>query len=326
MCNIKDIIEKTATYFTNILGENVDFRPVSKGMLGMIPMTISSIFSFYEGDILGHRLILAYIGDGDSVPPAQMKKLLDIIVRQTGHWAVLVTPCISSYNKLRLIAQKVNFVIPNGQMFLPSLLLEIKPEKAVGADLKETIPPFAQLLLLYHLQVASVAGASCHELSNRFSVSYSTVNKAIRWMTSKDLIRMEGLKTKTIQATLKGRDLWEKALPLLGSPVEQVVYTDAVLNHQMASGVNALSAYTMINEEPHRCYAVDKNGMKHIGVEYDKRFGDNKIEVWKYAPRVLSATGVVDRLSLYLSLKDEKDDRIQIELQRLIDEMRWSED
>lgn len=137
---------------------------------------------------------------------------------------------------------------------------------------------------------------------------------------------MEGLKTKTIQATLKGRNLWEKALPLLVSPVEQIVYTDAALDHQLASGVNALSAYTMINEEPYRCYAVDKNDMKHIGIEYDKRFGDNKIEIWKYAPGALSTTGVVDRLSLYLSLKVEKDDRIQIELQRLIDEMRWLED
>ncbi len=326
MCNTKDIIEKAAAYFTNILGENVDFSPASKELLGRIPMTISSIFSLYEGSILGHQVILACIGDGDSISPAQMKKLLDIIVRQTGNFAVLATHGVSSYNKLRLIAQKVNFVIPNGQMFLPSLLLEIRPEKAIGADIKEAIPPFAQLLLLYHLQVASVSGANSNELSNCFSVSYSTVNKAIRWMESKDLIRLEGTKTKTIEVALKGRNLWEKALPLLKSPVEQVVYTDAALDHQMASGVNALSAYTMINEEPYRCCAVDKNDMRHIGVEYDKRFGENKIEVWKYPPGILSSTGVVDKLSLYLSLKDDRDERIQIELQRLIDEMRWLED
>ena len=111
-------------------------------------MNVSSRFSFYKGCILGQHILMAYLTDGDSVPPAQLKKQLDIIHRQTQLFVVLITPCISSYNKVRLVAQKVNFVIPNRQMFLPSLLLDIKPDRKVGLDLKETIPPFAQSSLL----------------------------------------------------------------------------------------------------------------------------------------------------------------------------------
>lgn len=101
---------------------------------------------------------MAYLKDGDSVPPAQLKKQLDIIGRQTQLVVVLITPSISSYNKVRLVAQKVNFVIPNRQMFLPSLLLDIKPDRKVGLDLKETIPPFAQCLLLYHCRLNPLLG------------------------------------------------------------------------------------------------------------------------------------------------------------------------
>ena len=269
---------------------------------------------------------MACMSDGDAIPPAQMKKLLDIVVRQTGMVAILTTPRISSYNKVRLVAQKVNFVIPGSQMFLPSLLLEIKPDRVIGADLKDTIPPFAQFLLHYHLQVAPIAGASSYELSDRFSVSYGTVNKALRWLVSKDLITMDGTKTKTVQIDLRGRDLWDKALSVLVSPVEQVFYTDAVLEHQMTSGLNALSTYTMINEDYSQCYAVVKKNLKPLDVEIDRRFGENKIQVWKYNPEMLSSTGVVDRLSLYLSMRDDKDERVQIELERLMDEMQWSED
>ena len=100
-----------------------------------------------------------------------MKKQLDIIHRQTQLVVVLITPCISSYNKVRLVAQKVNFVIPNRQMFLPSLLLDIKPDRKVGLDLKETIPPFAQCLLLYHLQIESIVGTTGYGLSDKFGVS-----------------------------------------------------------------------------------------------------------------------------------------------------------
>ncbi len=326
MCNIKHIIEDAASYFTNVLSEDVAFKPADKDLQGKIPVSVSSNFTFYEGFILGYQVLLACVCDGDAIPPAQMKKLLDIVVRQTGMVAILTTPRISSYNKVRLVAQKVNFVIPGSQMFLPSLLLEIKPDRVIGADLKDTIPPFAQFLLLYHLQVASIAGASSYELSDRFSVSYGTVNKALRWLVSKDLIKMDGTKTKTVQVDLRGRDLWDKALPVLVSPVEQVFYTDAVLEHQMTSGLNALSTYTMINEDYSQCYAVVKKNLKALGVRLDRRFGENEIQVWKYNPEMLSSTGVVDRLSLYLSMRDDKDERVQIELERLMDEMQWLED
>jgi hypothetical protein len=48
-----------------------------------------------------------------------------------------------------------------------------------------------------------------------------------------------------------------------------------------------------------------------------------KVEVWKYAPSLLSGNEYVDRLSLYLSLRDNEDERIQIECDTLIEEMKW---
>lgn len=66
-----------------------------------------------------------------------------------------------------------------------------------------------------------------------------------------------------------------------------------------------------------------KKDFKALNVAVDKQFGQNEIQVWKYNPQILSSTGVVDKLSLYLSLKDNEDERIQIELERLISEMPW---
>ena len=323
MCNIKYYIKEIAAYFDKTLGEDVALEPANKGLLEGLPMSVSSNFSFYKGRVLGQHVLLAYIKDGDSVPPAQMKKLLDIIHRQAKLVVVLLTSCISSYNKVRLVAQKVNFVIPGKQMFLPSLLLDIKPDRKVGSDLKENIPPFAQCLLLYHLQFGPIVGASGYGLSDKFGVSYATANKSLRWLVSKDLIMLEGVKTKTVQIDLSKRELWNKALPMLVSPIEQLYYTDAILEGLQISGVNALASYTMLNEESRQCWALTRKELKALDIVTDKQFGENEIQVWKYNPKMLSAEGVVDKLSLYLSLKDNDDERIQIELERLINEMSW---
>ena len=79
----------------------------------------------------------------------------------------------------------------------------------------------------------------------------------------------------------------------------------------------------MLNEENKQCLAMPKKDFKALNVAVDKQFGQNEIQVWKYNPQILSSTGVVDKLSLYLSLKDNEDERIQIELERLISEMPW---
>ena len=49
-----------------------------------------------------------------------------------------------------------------------------------------------------------------------------------------------------------------------------------------------------------------------------------QIERWKYAPGLLSPDSqVVDRLSLYLSLQDDHDERTQAALAELLEQMQW---
>lgn len=74
MCNIKYYIAEIAAYFGNMLGEKVALESADKDLLERIPMNVSSRFSFYKGCILGQLILMAYLKDGDSVPPAQLKK------------------------------------------------------------------------------------------------------------------------------------------------------------------------------------------------------------------------------------------------------------
>lgn len=324
MSKSNEYIKNAATYISSVLSENIVVKPVCKSIQDKLPISIVGNFELYDGQILGKNVLFAFINDGNIITPVQTKKQLDMIQRKTGMVTILVPRYLYSYNVSRLIVQKVNFVIPNKQMFIPSLLLDLTIVNIANEESKnDIITPLTQCLLLYHLETESLSGRTSYELADKLSVSYASINRALRWLVSKDLIKLEGVKTKTLQIDLSDRELWNKALPLLVSPIEQLYYTDALLDGQTISGVNALSSYTMLNEESRQCCAVSKKDFKALKIIADKQFGQNEIQVWKYNPRMLSSTGVVDKLSLYLSLKDNEDERIQIELERLINEMPW---
>ncbi|MFA7176805.1 MAG: hypothetical protein WC114_06125, partial [Smithellaceae bacterium] len=50
---------------------------------------------------------------------------------------------------------------------------------------------------------------------------------------------------------------------------------------------------------------------------------DYEIEVWSYEPALFAMDGVVDRLSLFLSLRDEEDERVEAALEQMMREMQW---
>ena len=55
----------------------------------------------------------------------------------------------------------------------------------------------------------------------------------------------------------------------------------------------------------------------------DRVEADARIETWKYAPALLSDGNAVDPLSLYLSLKDSPDERVQSELADMMENVPW---
>jgi hypothetical protein len=54
-------------------------------------------------------------------------------------------------------------------------------------------------------------------------------------------------------------------------------------------------------------------------------FDDVRVEVqtWTYDPRVLASNGVVDRLSLYLSVRGSPDERVAQAAEELLETFAW---
>ena len=178
--------------------------------------------------------------------------------------------------------------------------------------------------ILYHLEVKSLEGKGTYDIADLFNVSYANVNRAVRWLKDKEVIALSGGKTKSMIFQFKKRELWDRMLPFLANPIERIVYTDSLPDEVFCiSGVNALSEYSMLNKEKNDTYAIAKEEARRLQIRTDKEYGETRIEIWRYNPCFFSKNGIVDKLSLFLAMKDMDDERIQIELETMINNMIW---
>lgn len=323
MCNNDEFIRLVTDYVLSVLDEKVTLVPLEKCISDTIPIAVTQSFNLYKVELLGHAVVFALTHDGNEISPAQLKRTFNLIEHKCECPVVLVTDNIASYNVGRLTSQRSNFIIPKKQMFIPSLLIDLKKAKATGIDIKETIPPMAQCLLLYNLEIKSIDRCETKDLMEIFQVSYATINRSLRWLSENGLVSLEGKKTKEVRLIYYGKELWEKAMPFLVSPVEKIAFSDFLPSGSLKCGINALSEYTLINEENSDMYAINRTDMHQSDIPINKEYGLFRIEIWKYDPKLLSHTGTVDKLSLYLSLKDNDDERVQIELDNLLNDIQW---
>ena len=315
-----DIIDQFKTYISKSFGKSSEVLIMGDAELSALPLMLRANYDFYNSTLLGIEIVLLVTKDAEHMTPMQMERNAQMLEKHFGKFVVHIIERMEAYNVGRLIARRVNFVIPGKQAFIPQMLTHITKPKAEKKP-TEQILPFAQVMILRQLLKHDLEGKTSYELVETLSSSYPTINRAVNWLDEHGVILMEGVGEKTVRFN---NNLLEEALNVCTSPIKRVVYTDAKVKGIIAS-VNALAQYTMINEDERQCYAMTAEQVKALNIQTDNRFGDTCIEVWRYNPKLLTDTGIADPLSVYFSLKDNQDERIQIELEHLINEKSWLE-
>ena len=160
-------------------------------------------------------------------------------------------------------------------------------------------------------------------IADMTAMAYSTINQALKWLALSNFVELWGGKQKQVKFKMTGRELWDKALPMMTTPVERVDYTDMPLADTKLAGETAMGQYTLLAEPMTPVVAISKQLAREKTAILNKEYGETKVEVWKYNPALLAKGDCVDRLSLYLSLKDSDDERVQMECDTLLNDMEW---
>lgn len=325
MRNFDDYIKSAIDLLNETLPQKVCLDYAPQSLLGIMPIGLCNSYDYYIGNLLGIDTLFVAVKDMEDLTPSILAKQIEKLKKLTMLEVVCVFEKLQSFQATRLAKQRINFICAGKQLFLPDFLTILKKSSQPSLAETQEMPAFAQLVVLYHLQVASLDGLTSKEIASKLNTSYATCNRSIRWLNHVGIIGIYGIKEKTINFNHSGAALWEEAVKYMTSPILNAVtisrWPDKV--SFVRSGERALSQYTMLDSSSDEV-AISKSAFRAIKSELNiDPYGEVRVEIWKYDPFLLMTEGNVDRLSLYLALKDHPDERVSKELETMMKEIRW---
>jgi len=326
MMILKQKCERLKKYLKKILNINVNLDGVKKSELKKLPLYIVELYeivisNLYERDVL--FLFLKY--DNNDITPLQYYKHVKLIEEKFDLPVVIVFNNLESYNRKRLIEKQVGFIVIDKIIFIPQLLISLKDFRN-ATDLKKIyFRPADQFLLLFHLQKESLSNKNFKRIAEITNYSPMTITRAFYRLKELNLCEITGTKSKMVLFESDKRLLFEKAKKYFINPIKRRLYIEELPENVnlIKSGTNALSFYSELSDENINYYAISyvdfnflmKNKKIKVVGKYETK---NVLEIWKYPPVLLSSGGYVDILSLYIIYKDYYDERIQMELEKIV--------
>ncbi len=155
-----------------------------------------------------------------------------------------------------------------------------------------------------------------------------SMSRALNELVSTQVAKVERIgRERVVSFTESHKTVWQKAFPRLRNPVSKIVrISEQDLHRQdvLPAGITALSTLSMLSESTYPEYALSRDVwkvMEKAGVEKIpmEESGTCLLQVWCYDPKVLEVDGHVDPFSLYLSLQDETDERIEMALEEMME-------
>jgi len=299
-----------------------------------LPLFLRERYQFGRTRLFGQSLLVALEqGHAESATPGEYEKHADTLRAQTGEPVVLVLPALPSYVRNRMVRCGLPFIVPGSQIFLPTALIDLRerfrqPTPKAGKPLT----PAAQCVLLYHLQRQPLENMPLREIAERIGYSPVMLTKVKAELHAAELCEPRRIgRSVALHFTTAGRQLWDAARPLLSSPIVKTVWLHGEIPGYPAlqAGLTALSRRTMIADDRLPTFALLLE-VFHANLERGLFHGcpgpedaDFKMEVWSYNPLLFANNEAIDSLSLFLSLRDYPDERVQQQLETLINEFPW---
>ena len=317
------------------LKENIDEQLTVKPWLkkNNIPIFLRDSYNFYEMTILGTRcILLEAVGEMPNVD--QIQKHIKQIKNLTDRQIVLFYKDISRYRRKSLIENRIAFVIENGQMYLPFLGLDLKKaQEHVEEEVKRFTTPaqIAYLYFLYHKEEV----VNTTDFAQKLGFNKMTASRALNDLYHANLITYEigGMTGRSKEyKRIPDPDYFLRGRDYLKTPVRKIIYTKTRPLRALTAGMDTLAELSMINPPGHPIMAIDRNKLNNEQIEVVKNkdlIKDIKLielELWDYDPGLFSNNHHVDLLSLYASIREETDERVEQALEEVLRGEPWYTD
>lgn len=319
------------TYLKENIDEHLTLKPWLKK--NNFPIFLKEKYNFYDMTILGTQCI--FIEVMDNMPNVdQIQRHMMQIKNLTDHQIVLFYKDITRYRRKSLIENRIAFVIEGGQMYLPFLGVDLKKVQEHAEEEVRGFTTPAQIAYLYFLYHKEDT-VNTTEFAEKLGFNKMTASRALNDLYHANLITYEiGGKTGRSKEykRIPDPDYFFRGHNYLKTPIRKIIYTKTKPIGALSAGLDALAELSMINPPSHPIMSIERNKLnkEHVEIVKNKDLVKDKelveLELWDYDPRLFSDKSHVDLLSLYASLKEETDERVEQALEEVLRGETWYTD
>lgn len=305
----------------------------------VLPVFLSQVYDVYRSLLFDEPYALLWCKSSKRPTPGEAAKQADLARSALGRNVVFVFSDLLPFDRKRFIERRVPFIVPGRQTYLPMKLVDLR-EQAKGGhgprlEASDFLSAPAQLLLLFYLQKKQEPGEwPLNRWGEILGYSRSTLTRVTKELTSMGLCEaIDRGREVMLRFPGERRKLWDTARPYLRSPVvgrSRAIAPPRDRVQWYRAGLTALAELTMVAPDQEPTLAMSTSAFRAATEEHKIMLapypedGTVTIERWTYPPGPLSSDGqMVDRLSLYLSFRNDQDERIQSALEEVLEGVSW---
>ncbi len=327
-------MDQLATSFERYLKETLDISAHPKRWPDTynLPIFLRNMYEFFEVRILGVPCLAMAAIDKAGQTPATIQKHMLQVRKKWRDEIIYVQQKVTAYNRKRLILHKIPFVVPLNQMYLPFLGIDLREHFKKIRETEASFSPSTQVVVLYYLFCKDQLRLTPKTLANELGYSIMTMTRALDELDGAGLgtIAMEG-RERVLRFNRDKKQVWKTALERLRSPVKKRLWVKPFSNKPFGvkAGLSALAHYSNLAEPANPVLALEGKKWKKAKTSNDIMILDiaepnaSELEVWSYSPALFGINGVADRFSLYLSMREDNDERVQSALKGLMEQVEW---
>lgn len=326
-------MDNLTKYIKNTIGINIHIESIPNAKLDGLPLFLKLVYNFHIAEMLNCKLLFIKPKNNKNFSIKQTGKQFEILMKYfQEEIPVMLFDHLDALGRRRLVAKNINFVVPGKQLFIPQLMIDLREIYRKPAKNAEKLLPSSQLIVFHYILNRNnrIEEKNFRQLSSLFHYSTMAITKAANNLDTLKLCSITGEKDKFLRLDTNIATLWEKAYPYLINPVKKRVFVDNLPEGEnfLRANETALAQYSDMAESRQAYLAVDGNTFydlvkKNVFLNMNENEGTYCLEVWKYNPFLLATDNAVDPLSLYVSLQDLQDERIEMALDKIKDKYIW---
>lgn len=314
----KDVLE----YLGTMLGGEVahfDLSADERRMAGWA----ANFYGLSRASLRGKPCVIATAKGTVRLSPMAVAKQMSKLQESLGLPVVYASASAEAHDIQRLAAAGVAFAIPGRCIFLPDMGIALKTRAASGEVFRETFSVAAQLVALSVLLRKVPPVLTFGEAVKASGYSRAAVVHALRELEHFGACDRKGRGGGMTFSFRPGKELWELDRHCFFNPCKRVAGAGGLPPGAVSAGVDALAELADLNPGEPRTYAVPMKGFAPpSGRELSPDTARYAIQLWRYPPTFLGGDRI-DVLSLALSLRDNRDDRVQMAVDRLLEDFAW---